>query len=68
MKCQTCRFYAKSTHDHGHGDCRRHVPTVLMWNGHPHNRWPQVSFTDWCGEYEDIPEPPRNPVRTTSTR
>jgi hypothetical protein len=33
-------------------ECRRHPPTVVLWNDDPIILWPQVSEGDWCGDFQ----------------
>jgi len=68
--CLNCRYWDNS--DNGaEGYCRRHAPVLnqirlaRFWNGEtekeadgePNADWPITMPYDWCGEYEDNPDP-----------
>lgn len=61
--CENCRYSEKlGTHDNY--DCRRHAPVMEKVKSYfdlreylP--RWPIVKSTDWCGDFERKPRPPR---------
>lgn len=55
-ECSTCEFCAD-------GLCRRMPPQTVLWPSdnqhpiayHPCTTWPNVSATDWCGEWKSAP-------------
>lgn len=52
--CDTCRYgVCPGCTFPNEIDCRRHAPTLDVRRG----RWPKVSRSDWCGDYEAFRPP-----------
>jgi hypothetical protein len=61
-ECFTCRFRGGVGQYY---DCRRHAPiTFELRGGVKDARWPQVTWSDWCGDYEPIPVAPSEEQNT----
>lgn len=53
--CGSCKFFVPCP-------CRRHAPRLAGdFDGTPHHRpvtrWPDVTYFEWCGDYEEKPRP-----------
>lgn len=54
--CDTCKFCAAAFTLSGEGgQCRRYPPKVFDRPDQAMALWPEVDFTDWCGEYQQTP-------------
>lgn len=51
--CATCRFYGNR--GYGLGPCLRYPPVVRSVPTGAKTEWPQVSSSNWCGEYQEFP-------------
>jgi hypothetical protein len=58
-ECKSCRFLRETVTDGVRNTCcQRHAPTPAMVPARelPRDRpwavWPEVSYRDWCGEYQ----------------
>ena len=50
-KCKTCKYYDR-TDDRGMGGCHRYPPTLVTENNEVECCIPDVTDTDWCGEWK----------------
>lgn len=63
--CSSCRFgeVVVGDDDRPYVECRRHPPIVIVLDAEPCRLWPQVSASDWCGDWEQAPAAgPREPL------
>lgn len=52
ISCENCKFfklYSKDVDGDNRGDCRKKSPIISL---HGASRWPIVTSTDWCGDFE----------------
>lgn len=60
--CERCRFYREVMIDQS-GECRKYAPQPSKIRPPPRRgdidsnsaEWPEVSFADWCGDFEEHP-------------
>jgi hypothetical protein len=46
--CRQCRHFGTEPYS----SCHRHPPTIVLWDGEPTSRWPEVREDDWCSQGE----------------
>lgn len=66
--CKDCRFFfqfddtTQALLQNTDGDCRRFPPSLMISNGQePYLSHPEMSFDEWCGEFQQAPTPERTP-------
>lgn len=50
--CGTCIFFNREDAQDRKGQCRRNPPSVFYAGYDPATIFPEVSISDWCGEYK----------------
>jgi hypothetical protein len=63
VHCHTCRFFIRRSEKKNYGHCHRYAPRPVEVETHPlegidenmprRPEWPEVHFTDFCGDYQD---------------
>lgn len=49
VRCENCKFWRAYSGDDYRGECRRHSPII---SDKGISRWPLVTTSDWCGDFE----------------
>ena len=56
--CSSCKFW-KQFEGGENGECRRHSPRPKSNREITVTEWPETVPDDWCGDYQQKPEPYR---------